>query len=714
MPLRTTSSSRNKENRKASGASERIVCACRRGVLTMSLKEKALAVVAIGLSAHLLLGPFRRGWSQMGTDFPNYYTAARLIRHGEPLRLLYDWTWFQRQIHYAGIDRQLGGYVPHTPATMLPFVPLTWLPPQSAKRAWLVLELLFLAAAVVSLSRLSGLSWLEVLVLALLAHAALEDNFLIGQYYIFILLLLTCAIGLLLRDREASGGALMGVIFALKLYTAPFLLLFAVRRQWRAFLSFVGAVAAIGVLTVAISGWRGVWYFMTTVMLRGLDGSVNDPYNPGWTSMTALLRHVLLSEAELNPHPLIQAPAAFFFLRAFYTLSVVGIALLVLSRRRSYQKPAHALAWFTIVLFVLSPNAASHHYILLLVPVALLLKEASRLWGAGLILLYVAVELPLFSWDARYFPKAWLLLALSIYAGSRCWSSVTPRALLTTVAAVAVLAAGETVHRMRLFLVEPPQLNSPAVIDASSNFSAFAAPTMRGLLYQAMSRESYVIRRAGASGAEEFSFDGDAFHPASTHSGEAIYFELVSGVESRIVRLRPETRDAATVVGPEWTPTEPAISPDGSKLAFISKGSLFLWEGDRHRLLASGNASAPAFFPDGMRVAFASGPPGQRKIAILAISGGEALRLARDQGDCTEPAISPDGRMLAFACEETGAEHIWAQDLSSGRLRRVTAGSCSNRAPAWSVDSRTIVFASDCSRGLGLSALYRAAVSGTL
>jgi Tol biopolymer transport system component len=163
-------------------------------------------------------------------------------------------------------------------------------------------------------------------------------------------------------------------------------------------------------------------------------------------------------------------------------------------------------------------------------------------------------------------------------------------------------------------------------------------------------------------------------------------------------------------VGPEWKPSEPAISPDGSKLAFISGRSLYLWQGDRRLRLASGNASAPAFFPDGMRIAFASGPPGQRAIAAVATSGGDVIPLARHSGDCTEPAISPDGRMLAFACEETGAEHIWLQELLSGRLRRVTDGSCSNRTPAWSVDSRRIIFASDCRRGLGLSALYQLVV----
>jgi hypothetical protein len=674
----------------------------------MNWKPKLLALVAIALGAHLLLGPIRQGWSRMGTDFPNYYTAAMLTRHGEPLRLFYDWTWFQRQIHYAGIDHQLGGYIPHTPATMLPFVPLTFLQPQNAKRVWLVLELLFLAASIALLSRLSGLSVLEVLVLALLAHAATGNNFLIGQYYIFVLLLLTCGFWCLLRDREAAGGALMGLIFALKLYTAPFLLLFAVRRQWRSLWGFVAVVTGLAALTIAIFGWHAVWFFATTVMPRGLDGSVNDPYNPGWASMTAFLRHSLVAEAELNPHPLAQAPAAFFFLRGLYTLGVLGIALLVL-RHRS-PNPAHAFAWFTIVLFVLSPNTASYHYILLLVPVVLLLKGASRLWGAGLIGLYVAVELPLYSWDARYFPKAWLLLALIIYAGSRCWTAVRPWALFATVTAAAIIAAGDTVHRMRLFRMEPPQVDTRAASEVGSNFSSFPAPTVSGLVYEAMGRESYEVRATDASGTGNYSFEGDAFFPAPTRTGEAIYLELVMSGHSRIARLRPASGEVTVVIGPDENPTEPAISPDGTKLAFVSGRSLYLWEGERRRRLVSGEVSAPAFFPDGQRLAFAQGPAGLRDIGAIATAGGEIEWLVRQRGDCTNPAISPSGRMLAFACEETGSEHIWIQDLSSGPARRITNGACTNNAPIWSLDSRSIIFSSDCSRGLGLSALYRVVV----
>src|SRR5215813_2364780 len=100
-----------------------------------------IGLVRLGASlafAYLLVTSFWGGWTSEETDFPNYYTAAVLVRQNQPLRNYYDWTWFERQMNYAGFER-LGAYTPHTPLTMLPVVPLAAFPPQVAKRIWLVL-----------------------------------------------------------------------------------------------------------------------------------------------------------------------------------------------------------------------------------------------------------------------------------------------------------------------------------------------------------------------------------------------------------------------------------------------------------------------------------------------------------------------------------------------------------------------------------------------
>lgn len=114
-----------------------------------------LRLVGLLTFTMVLLTAFRAGWTRAETDFPNYYTAAVLVRHGQPLRKFYDWTWFARQMNYAGIERAIGAYTPQTPLTMLPIVPLPSLPVQRAKQIWLLCDLAFLG---ITISRDSGQS----------------------------------------------------------------------------------------------------------------------------------------------------------------------------------------------------------------------------------------------------------------------------------------------------------------------------------------------------------------------------------------------------------------------------------------------------------------------------------------------------------------------------------------------------------------------------
>lgn len=346
----------------------------------------------------------------MDTDFPNYYTAARLTLDRQPLRDFYDWTWFQRQINFAGIEERLGAYAPFTPLTMLPLLPMAALDAQSAKRSWIVLELLFLAASVYMLARLTGFHFVEVAVVAMLARSALSANLALGQYYLFVLLLLTASVVCIARGKRFAGGFLLGLIFAVKLYTAPFILFFAVRKQWRALAGMAAAIASAAIAAVAIFRVDAVWFFATTIMPRGLDGTIIDPYHPGWGSFSVFLRRTLVREAELNPNPLFDAPAMFFFLRAAYLFGLLALAVLVV--KRSSWDDAKTIGWFAIVLFALSPLTAPYHFILLLVPVMLFLRGATFRWSAGLIVLYVLAALPLRPWYDWLFLKAWILLAL--------------------------------------------------------------------------------------------------------------------------------------------------------------------------------------------------------------------------------------------------------------------------------------------------------------
>ena len=670
----------------------------------MTRKQLAIGCAAAILLSELLLTSFRRGWNQMTTDFPNYYTAAVLTLQKAPLRSFYDWTWFQRQINYAGIDGQLGAYTPHTPLTIAPLLPLAHLKPLAAKRAWLALELILLAASVWVLSKATALHAAEVLLLALLAHSALSANLLLGQYYLLILFLLALAACCLIRRYSFAAGVLTGVIFALKLYTAPLVFYFAVRRQWRAFWGMIASCAILTLVAAGMFGWNDVWYFASTVMKRGIEGEVINPYHPLLGSMTAFLRRAFLPEAELNPHPLVNAPALFFFLRPFYALSVLLLTLLGVRRLEERDEP-RAFAWFVIALFVLSSDAASYHLILLVVPAALLLRNAESRWAAGFVALFVAAEAPVYSWDAWLFPRAWLFLALWIYAGWPYLRQLRIRQAAAAVLYVAVACIIYAALRFHTYSAEPPQLMAHALITPGSLFASAPAVNRQDFVYQALGSDRYVLASPAIARIKTFAFDGEAFHPAMAARGGAIYFELVSHGHSRICAFDAQTNQLQPLVGAEMDPREPAVSADGTKMAFISRGDLYLRDGGNYtKVLSSGTASAPAFFPDGERVAFAEGRPGSRAIRIISLRGGEPLTITHGT-DSFEPAVSPDGARLAYVESRSGSTQIRIRQLAAGTDREITSGACNNNSPAW-LDSDRLIFASDCSRGMGLPALY--------
>src|SRR5581483_5695894 len=72
------------------------------------------ATAALLGAAFFLWNAVRPGWTNPSSDFPNYYTAARLLKERQPLRQFYEWPWFQRQIARLGFGTQIGGYIPQT------------------------------------------------------------------------------------------------------------------------------------------------------------------------------------------------------------------------------------------------------------------------------------------------------------------------------------------------------------------------------------------------------------------------------------------------------------------------------------------------------------------------------------------------------------------------------------------------------------------------
>ena len=73
------------------------------------------------------------GWGELQTDFPNYYTAARLVAGEKPLVDLYDPVWFERESRRMGIGSEPALFNYFTPMSSLLMLPFAELSPIRAK-----------------------------------------------------------------------------------------------------------------------------------------------------------------------------------------------------------------------------------------------------------------------------------------------------------------------------------------------------------------------------------------------------------------------------------------------------------------------------------------------------------------------------------------------------------------------------------------------------
>ncbi len=199
---------------------------------------------------------------------------------------------------------------------------------------------------------------------------------------------------------------------------------------------------------------------------------------------------------------------------------------------------------------------------------------------------------------------------------------------------------------------------------------------------------------------------------------------------------------ARQVTSGEKKDTNPAWSPDGTRIAFVSdrgkKGQIYILDlvqgGEAHRLTQDDDhaSSQPVWSPDGAWIAFLCKVPSvpevvhnveykdetdkpkiitrakykfdgegffdhtRKQLFVMPSAGGEARQLTSGTMPVGQPAWSPDGTKIAFASNRSENEDhdrlsdIWTVEVASGALTQVTPHDGAYSDPAWSPDSRTL------------------------
>lgn len=139
----------------------------------------------------------------------------------------------------------------------------------------------------------------------------------------------------------------------------------------------------------------------------------------------------------------------------------------------------------------------------------------------------------------------------------------------------------------------------------------------------------------------------------------------------------------------------PALSPDGRWVAYVVRSiepkadtpddwtyHTHLWlaatdgsAAPRRLTFGANSNSAPAWHPDGRRLAFVRSSGGPPQLHVLDLAGGEAAPMTKLDSGAANPRWSPDGTKLLFT---TG--------LSAARLRDALEKSGAAATPAWPLE----------------------------
>ena len=207
---------------------------------------------------------------------------------------------------------------------------------------------------------------------------------------------------------------------------------------------------------------------------------------------------------------------------------------------------------------------------------------------------------------------------------------------------------------------------------------------------------------------------GSSLQDSLKHSG-LLVLSMTDGYHNHLFAYHPQFLPLTRLTSAPFDDITPAVSPDGSRIAFASRRNgfwdLYLLELPAGELIKLTDTpaydGAPAWSPDGKWLAYETYTNGNLDIILLSVDypTNEPIRITDDPAADYAPAWSPVGRSLAFISQRSGEPEVWLADLDRN-IDPFTNISGTTDAqedhPEWSPDGRYLVWGAAAEGGHSL------------
>jgi Tol biopolymer transport system component len=144
----------------------------------------------------------------------------------------------------------------------------------------------------------------------------------------------------------------------------------------------------------------------------------------------------------------------------------------------------------------------------------------------------------------------------------------------------------------------------------------------------------------------------------------------------------PADRTPKKLIASQWDDGSPHYSPDGQRIAFVSKrsGVESVWVSDADgqnpiQIVPFASIvpdSVSPWSPDGRRIVFPSTESGNWDIYVVDAEGGRPERLTHEPSTEVAGTFSRDGRWVYFSSDRSGRLQIWRMPAGGGPAVQIT------------------------------------------